>query len=270
MKILVIDNETASLNILVRAIEGANPNSELRYYSKTSEALKVIESQAYIPDVVFTDIEMPGMTGLELALILKKYNPYMNIVFVTGFSEYALRAIELRSSGYILKPATVEKIRDELENLRSPLKQSNTERIFIQCFGNFEVFVAEGTVHFSRMKSKEMLAFLVNRRGANCASAEIANVLWDDGKYNRSRQKQLSVIRQDLIKSLTAAGVEKIIKKGNGTLAVDITKFSCDYYQAVAGDVRAINTFLGEYMMPFTWAEFTTGFLVSKYTCFND
>ena len=71
---------------------------------------------------------MPGMSGLELSKVLKKLCPNVNIVFITGFSQYALDALEQRPSGYVLKPATKEKILDELNNLRHPLKRLQPER----------------------------------------------------------------------------------------------------------------------------------------------
>ena len=161
---------------------------------------------------------------------------------------------------------TKEKILDELNNLRHPPKRSQPEReINIQCFGSFEVFCNKKPVQFLRSKSKELLAYLVDRRGASCSAAEIASILWDDGVYDRSRQKQFSVIRADMIKSLKQVNADKIIVKSRDSLAVNTTLFDCDYYMALNGDVAAINSFTGEYMMPYSWAEYTTGMLVNKY-----
>ncbi|MDD2413928.1 MAG: response regulator [Eubacteriaceae bacterium] len=245
MNILAVDNEKAPLHVLVRAIEAARPEANLQFFQKPSEAVEAIESKTCQPDVAFLDIEMPGITGLDFSLIIKKYNPKANIIFVTGYSQYALKAMELHSSGYILKPATEEKIDEELKHLRDPVTAPSNKKVNMQCFGTFEVFVDGTPIHFARLKSKEMLAFLVDRHGANCPSAEIANALWDDGIYDRSRQKQLSVIRRDLIKSLKASGVENIIKKSRGVFAVDPEIFDCDYYNALNGDPNAINQFMG-------------------------
>lgn len=73
-------------------------------------------------DVAFLDIQMRSMTGLELAKQLKERQPNVNIIFVTGFSEYTGEAIQLHASGYIEKPVTEEKIRRELDNLRHPVR----------------------------------------------------------------------------------------------------------------------------------------------------
>ena len=69
-------------------------------------------------DVAFPDIHMRGMNGVEVAKELKKINPKMNIIFVTGFSEYTGDAMRLHASGYIMKPVTKEKVEAELSDLR--------------------------------------------------------------------------------------------------------------------------------------------------------
>ena len=82
------------------------------------------------------------MNGLELAKRLKDQHGETNIVFVTGYSEYAIDAFDLHASGYLLKPATVEKVQDAMENLRIPPETiGRGKRVRIQCFGNFEIFV---------------------------------------------------------------------------------------------------------------------------------
>lgn len=209
---------------------------------------------------------MPRISGIEFAKQLKMLCPHVNIIFVTGFSQYAMDALALRPSGYLMKPATSQKVLDELKYLRNPPQRKDaSKRIQVKCFGSFEVFCDNYPVQFLRAKSKEMLAFLVDRHGSGCTSAEIADALWDDGVYDRSRQKQFSVIRLDLIKSLKQAGIEDILVMNHGEMSVDITKFDCDYYDALAGDSVAINSFMGEYMLQYSWAEYITSRLSTRF-----
>lgn len=266
MKILAVDNEIPSLTILERAIREAVPSAELHSFSRTTDAVREIRENDFLPDVAFLDIEMPGITGLELAKVLKVACPAINVVFVTGFSQYAIEAMAQRPSGYVMKPATKEKILEELKNLRNPPKRTQPPKpVRVQCFGSFELLVRGQPVQFLRAKSKELLAYLVDRRGASCSASEIASVLWEDGVYDRSRQKQLAVIRADLVKSLALAGVPELLIKGHDSLAVDTKIFDCDYYMALEGDTAAVNAYMGEYMVPYAWAEYTTGGLTAKY-----
>ena len=131
----------------------------------------------------------------------------------------------------------------------------------MQCFGDFEIFADGKAIAFTRNKSKEMLAYLIDRRGANCASAKIAEALWEDGVYDRARQKLFSTIYADMIKSLKQADAAQIVKKTNNLIAANPEAFDCDYYAALSGDAASINSFMGEYMAAYSWAEFTTAAL---------
>ena len=63
---------------------------------------------------------MRGMNGVEVAKRLKEANPKMNIIFVTGFSEYNGDAMDMKASGYIMKPVTKADVERELSDLRLP------------------------------------------------------------------------------------------------------------------------------------------------------
>ena len=77
--------------------------------------------------------------------------------------------MDLRASGYIMKPVTVEKVKAELEALRYPIVPKKNVLLRVQCFGNFDVFLPSGEhVRFERSRSKEIFAYLVHRQGTSC------------------------------------------------------------------------------------------------------
>ena len=85
----------------------------------------------------------------------------MNIIFVTGFSEYTGDAMRLHASGYIMKPVTTEAVKSELDDLRFPIIPKDNSLLRVQCFGNFDVFTPDGKpMHFERSRSKEIFAYL--------------------------------------------------------------------------------------------------------------
>ena len=95
-------------------------------------------------------------------------------VFVTGYSHYALDAMELHPSGYVMKPATKEKVELKLENLRYPIINESDKRVKVQTFGNFEVFVDGVPLKFVSARSKELFAYLIDRRGTSATPVEVA------------------------------------------------------------------------------------------------
>ena len=260
MNILALDDEIHALNMLKNAISEVVSDAEL-YLCQSSESALQIAKQERI-DVAFLDIHMAGMDGVTLAYELKKTNPYINIIFATGFSEFMKQGFDMHASGYILKPVTPQAIKREMDNLRNPIvAEKSNKRIKIVTFGNFDVYVDGIPVRFERKQSKEILAYLIDKRGTSATYAELAAMLWEDGEYDRTRQKNLQVYIASLAKTLNATGVRDLILKGRTGIIVNTDLVDCDYYRFLAGDAKAINSFTGQYMSAYSWAEFTTGYL---------
>jgi len=214
-------------------------------------------------DLAFLDIEMGGMNGLQLAKCLKEIYGKLNIIFTTGYSQYAADAFAIHASGYLLKPITVEAVIEALDYLHHPVVQKPAKKIRIQTFGNFEVFANEIPLRFSRTKTKELLAYLVMRNGANCSNNEIVAVLWESRPDSTSLQNQFRHLVFDLRKALKEADADDILIRRRGALAIIPELVSCDLYDFFAGDSVAVNKFMGEFMAQYSWAEFNNAYLLN-------
>lgn len=261
MKIIAADDERPALNSLISAIKEALPDGEYFSFMKTGDLLEFAKSNTC--DIAFLDIQMRGMNGIELAKRLKDLMPNINIIFATGFTDYALEAFELHVSGYLMKPITAEAVKAEISNLRKPILVAKN-RLYVQTFGNFEVFFNQVPVKFARSKSKEVFAYLIDKQGTAATTAEIASAVWEDGVFDRSRQKQLQSIISSLVKTLAEVKCEDAVIKNRQGIMVDKTKLDCDLYSFMAGDVAAINSYKGQYMYSYSWAEFTVGYLDNR------
>lgn len=258
MRIIVVDDERRALNALVNTVKKAAPQAEVVAFDDSEAALEHAKQNKV--DIGFLDVQMPGLNGIALAKKLKELQTTINIIFVTGYSEYAAEAFLLRASGYVQKPVQLRDVQQEFENLRYPVQIEDTG-IRIHTFGNFEVFKDGEKVQFGLAKSKEILAYLVDRNGASVTRKELASILWGDVQYSRALQTHLQILISDMQKSLTGHGAGHIVIRGRNSLSVDTKAFSCDYYNFLNGDARAINSFTGEYMANYSWAEFTAGAL---------
>ncbi|MEG0688839.1 MAG: hypothetical protein RR466_09130 [Hungatella sp.] len=158
-----------------------------------------------------------------------------------------------------MKPATKEKIEHELENLRHPVSMLTKHKVWIQCFGNFEIFADGEPVKFTYSKTKELLAFLVDRKGAYCSNGEIIGALWEDEEDGGKRKSYLRDLKADLLSVFTEFGAQDTIRKQRGEMAFSFDKIACDYYNWLQGDIAAINAYHGEYMSQYSWGEFTLG-----------
>lgn len=255
MKILAADDEVLALEMLVEAIKEAQPQADIKDFTKPSLLLEYAKENK--SDVAFLDIHMRGMTGVELAKKLKDLNPKINIIFVTSFDQYATNALELHASGYIMKPVTASRVKEELDNLRYPVIPKKDTLLTVQCFGNFDVFDKDGKpVHFDRKKSKEVFAYLVHKNGGSCTIKEIAAALFEDEPYDKKQQEYIQKIISALVKNLKQIGAEQTINKSYNNLSVNKSKIDCDYYNFKNLDAGAVNSYYGEYMSQYFWADF--------------
>ena len=263
MLIFVIDDEKPLLHDAQIAIEAAAPEAELRLFDRGAAALNAIRTEGLTPDIVFSDIEMPGISGLKLAVKLKTLSPETRIVFVTGYSQYAVEAFQIRVQGYVMKPLTPEQVRVELSLLPAP-PEPEPQKLRVQCFGNFEVFWQDEPLRFARRQTKELLAYLIDRRGALCSAEEIIAALWGESKELRNDKHRVRNFVGDLKAVMHSIGMDDALIRQVTSIAIRPERFDCDYYRMLAGDIAAINAFRGEYMSNYSWAELTAGKLYFK------
>lgn len=257
MKTLIVDDMRFATDALQKIMYTIDPGGE---HVALQDAVATLEylKESPLPDVVFLDIEMPGLNGLALARYIHEHSHgETNVVFATAYAEYALEAHGLFVSGYLLKPTTETAVRRVLDNLRRPVRTRTDGRLRVQCFGDFEVFANGEPVHFGRSKAKELLAYLIDRRGALCTSGDLISILWEDSASIHSPQAQFRSVLAELRRSLAAVGAEDILLRRGNKLAVDCSRLDCDYFAYLQGDSSAANRFRGEYMAQYSWAEMT-------------
>lgn len=223
MNILLVEDEYYPLKALESVVRKVLPQAEQHSFQRVRDAISYAAENPI--DLAFLDIEIPLENGIELAMQLQELYPQINIIFCTGYSEYAMDAHNTYCSGYLLKPITVEKVESALQHLRYPIKE-NTSPVFIRCFGQFEVFYNNEPIHFKYNRTKELFAFLVDRNGAECSSSWISAVLFGDETHT-SYLKQL---RKDLQDTFEALGCSDVIRSNKGTLSINKAAVSCDYY----------------------------------------
>ncbi len=263
MTTISVDDQVQVAEEIVSMMKEIDPSGEHTPFSDPEDALDFIEDAK--PDVAWLDIEMPGISGLELSMEIKKVSPLTNIIFVTGHEKFAYQSYQLHPSGFILKPVTKEALERELANLRNPVEFKKSGLIKAQCFGNFEVFDKDGqAMKFKRSRSKELLAYMVDRRGAMCTLGELVGILFEDREGDKALKKQIRVFIYSLKDDLKRIGAEEVLVKGWNAYGVDASLIDCDYFKFLEGDNQAVNSFMGEYMIQYSWAEMTMGELIMK------
>ena len=117
---------------------------------------------------------------------------------------------------------------------------------------------------FGRRQTKELLAYLVDRKGSACTAEEIAAMLWENEDNMKNLKARIRILISDLRQVLKQIGQEDLVIRRSGQIAIKRDAIDCDYYKLLDGDVDAVNAFHGEYMIQYSWAEMTAGQLAFR------
>lgn len=116
--VILVDDRKLVLTGGLPILEKALPNASVTGFTDGDEALEFARSNRVA--LAFLDIELRGMSGLDLCRKLLEVNPRTNIVFLTAYADYSLDAWTTGASGFMLKPITVEGVKEQLKKLRYP------------------------------------------------------------------------------------------------------------------------------------------------------
>jgi len=185
LKAMIVDDEKPAVDILRVFLEKTGQIQVAETCTDAGEALGILERIS--PDVVFLDIEMPGISGLQLAEKMLDLDYDTEIIFVTAFDKYALEAFRVNAIDYILKPFSAEDISKAVAKLqkilsRRAVSDNQTKNSVIRCFGRLMVSEDGGTdaVKWRTSKAEELFAFLLMNLDCEVSKWKIIEVLWPE------------------------------------------------------------------------------------------
>ena len=254
MRAIAVDDEVLMLGALVKAISASPDISEVTKFSSCEQALEFVKNNP--ADIAFLDINMRGMGGLALAENIIAARPDCKIVFCTGYEEYAIPAFKLHASGYLMKPISAKDVQAEIDNIKGARQKEKA--LVVKCFGNFEVYVKDEKLVFRRLKTKELFAFLVDRKGAGITAKQICAVLFPDDMDDNKNASYLRQLIMDLKNTLKSVGAENVLRHETPCYRVDTSLIECDYLNYLE---KGKPEFRGEYMMQYSWSEETLAML---------
>jgi len=120
LSVIVVDDEPLArknLQIHLQSIEGILPP---KFAQNGFEALQLVEQET--PDLIITDIDMPGMSGIELA---EKVNGRCEVCFVTAYSKFAVQAFDMEAIDYVLKPVSPERLSNAIAKAKKKIKKKS-------------------------------------------------------------------------------------------------------------------------------------------------
>ena len=262
MKAICVDDEPLAAEYTTAQCLHLPEIEEAKGFTDAKLALDWIDSHPV--DLAILDINMPEIDGITLAARIKEKHPQTAVIFLTAYRQYALDAYSVHPAGYLLKPVSLEKLAAEVSYVNGSAHGSDSAHIQVKTFGNFDVYVDGKPVSFRLAKSKEILAYLVDKQGSGVTRSELFAAVWGDRLYDRKMQKQLDVYIRSLRETLQEYGVLEIFEMEKGILRVKPHTFSCDAYRFYSGGSDVINAYRGQYMSSYSWASMTEGVLSWK------
>lgn len=230
IKVVIVEDEEPVRRLLEIFLSSYKELEVIQCFSFSTEAL--VEIPKINPDIVFLDIQMPEITGIELARELLKHNEDITMVFTTGYSEYALEAFEVNAIDYLLKPITKEKLEKCLKKIirilgKKEYIEDTPPKMSINCFGDFRISGIRGSVKWQTRKVEELLAYLVAHHDQNIESFIIGDALWPE--YDSEKIKQnLHTTLFRLRKTLLNESIPIKIESNKSTYRCIIEDIGCD------------------------------------------
>lgn len=111
MQIAICDDEKTIVQILEEKVKKLLPDAEIEAYLSGDELI----ASGCRPDLLFLDIQMPGMDGMETARLLRQKNEKMVLIFVTAIEEYVFQAFDVAAFHYLVKPFSDEKFEEVVD-----------------------------------------------------------------------------------------------------------------------------------------------------------
>ncbi|SCW70763.1 Two-component response regulator, SAPR family, consists of REC, wHTH and BTAD domains [Paenibacillus tianmuensis] len=280
MRAILVDDERLALRHLKQKLECDVGGVEVvETCMDPSQAVDM--AIKHRPDVVFLDIQMPGINGLQLGEQLQLAVPDIEIIFVTGHDQYAIHAFKLYALDYILKPARTDRLQQTVQRLRGKLKANKetgreSQAPLICCFNQIR-FQLPGndsqTVKWRTSKAQELFAYLLHHRYRTVDRGTLIELLWPDFDVSRAAQQLYTTIyhiRQTLktsgmgTVSIASADLEAGYRLTVGEVRIDTEEWEARVKQLGVLDVHTMEAhehvlqlyqehYLGDY--EYLWAE---------------
>ena len=268
MKTIIVDDEFWSIEQFKIECEQINGVSLIGYFDNPIDAMEFCKSNKV--ELALLDIEMPGMSGLELARKLREISPHMVIVFVTAYDNYLSESIKIPADYYLLKPYTKQDIENVIVRAKLLTKRQE-KRVRITTFGQFDVFIDGKPAKFNGKKVKELFALLVDKKGHPLNTEEAFSYLWEGEDYNNNNASKYRKLWARLQEFLHENDLEDLIHIEKGEKSLNLDMVECDYFKFLNGDPSSIKKFTFTYMSDYWWSEYTLADLTEmKYSYDNE
>lgn len=185
------------------------------------------------PDIIFLDIEMPEVTGLELAEEISALEKAPEIVFVTAYNEYAIEAFKVNAIDYIMKPINPKELNRVIEKVekRGFINSSEEKRMCIRVLGGFRATIdgSKEIIKWSTSKCEELFGYMLFQKNKTVCKWEIVDMLWPN-KDDKKGETNLRTTVCRLNQTFKKYGVRAKIKSEKNIYILEIDNICLDTF----------------------------------------
>ncbi|MFP7473353.1 response regulator [Niallia taxi] len=233
IRTVIIDDEELSIIYLEKKLRDFPNIQIINTYTTFDSVLEELEKKEV--NVIFLDIEMGSLNGLEIAERILSAFPSIHIVFVTAHSEYAVHAFEINSIDYLLKPITTKRLQITIDRLNNYIKEDQKSHnddktikpLTIKCFSELRIYQDHKLVPFKTKKAKELFAYLLTHISQYIHKDILIESIWPDQDYQKAKV-YLHTCLSHLRKMLASLGYPECISFSNNCYSLSLSQLHCD------------------------------------------
>ena len=262
MRAVIVDDEPLMVKSFMRLSSGIPDLTVVGQCRNGEEAIAFVENNPV--EIIFLDIVMPGISGIDCAKKLKEIRPDLLIVFISAFDEYVRDSNKIGGDYYIVKPYKREVLEQTVSRMKL-LQKRQRKDIYVQTFGRFSV-LKDGKPVSLTGKAKEILALVVTKRGKEISNEELYSTIWEDRPYSNDAMKVYYNALKRLREALAENGLSELLVSSGRGQRVNVDLIDCDYYDLLDSNMRDIDKFEGEFMSEYSWGEYILADIIDWYT----
>ena len=252
MRTIIVENEQMMIKRFVRMSEKIEDIDLVGRFEYAEDAVKYCTNNSV--ELAFLDMDMPTMSGVDLAVKLRQIRPDMVIVFVSAFEKYLWDFNHIGGDYYILKPFDIGILKMAMEKVRLIAKRQHKD-LYIQTFGGFAVFKNGKSIPL-RGKTKEILALVLVRMGKEISNEEIYRTVWKSrARCGNSNMNVFHNALKRLREALKKAECEELLISSRYGQLINTDCFDCDYFKWQNKEIDYKEMTVSAFMPEYSWGE---------------
>ncbi len=245
MYFILVSEDLKQKKLYEKAIIKYDKDASIIYKNKYDDIIYELDTRDIKACII--NLETKALDGLKLARNIFEDYPKTKAI-LASIKDNALNSFRSHPFTFLVNPSEKDII-NELNDLKVT---KGDLKIVAKTFGNFDLFVNDEAIKFKRSKSKELLAYLIYRRGTSTSASELIVNLWEDKDVDRTTRSMIHNLISDIKQTLADYNIEYIFSYERNSYRINPNLIECDYYDFL--DNPKLKNYMGDFLSNYEWA----------------